>query len=339
MNTYGKFFRVTTWGESHGKAIGCVVDGCPSNLEISVKEIQDELNRRRPGQSPITTQRKEEDKVEILSGIYDGKTIGTPISMIIYNRDVDTKPYKELEYIPRPGHGDYTYFMKYGNWKAVDASGGRGTAMIVASGAIAKKLLKKYKIEVLAYTVRIDGIESEISYYRGLDLSKIEEYRKNIESNPVRCIDRKKAKQMESAVLDAKSQGDSVGGIVEVVVTNLPKLNRNELEKELCGGLTSIPAVKAVEFEHGFSYAEMKGSEINEIQENDLVARVAVKPTSSISKPQKTVNLKTMKETTIEIKGRHDPCIVLRAVPVVEATVALTLVDRMLSDGYVPRKL
>lgn len=206
MNTYGEVFRLTTWGESHGPRIGGILDGCPSGLEISLDEIQYEVDRRRPGQSQVTTQRKEEDKIKIFSGIYDGKTIGTPIEMVISNKDIDTSSYEKLRYIPRPGHGDYTYFMKFGNLKAVDAFGGRETAIRVAAGAIAKKLLKEKDIDIIGYSLEIGGIKSNIDFYKDFDIKRIEEDKEIIESNPVRCIDSEKADEMVQRIMEVKRE-------------------------------------------------------------------------------------------------------------------------------------
>ncbi len=365
MNTFGKMFRMTTYGKSHGAEIGVIIDGCPSGLEVSLKEIQYEIDRRKPGQSLVTTQRKEKDKVEILNGIIDGKTTGKPIELRILNEDIDLEGYKELEYKPRPGHADFTCYKKYGDWYAFDKTGGRETACRVMAGAIAKKLLKKYDIDILAYSIEIAGIMSRKSYYKDFDLTKLERYKELIESNPVRCIDEGAARKMENAIVKAKEEGDSVGGIVEVIATRIPiglgEPNYNKLSAALYFGFGSIPAVTGIHIGL-FDRIRMHGSEINDrfyIKNGEvktktnycggilggisngmpIVASIGFKPTPSIAKEQHTVDLEKIEETTIKIKGRHDPCIVPRAVPVVEAMMSLTLADHMLLAGYIPKYL
>jgi len=363
MNTIGRIFRLTTWGESHGKAIGCVVDGCPSNLELNREDIQEELDRRRPGQSELTTQRQEEDQVEILSGVFEGKTLGTPISMLIWNKDVDSSKYLALKDTPRPGSADFTWKSKFGHvdWRGAGRASARETACRVAGGAIAKKLLRKFNIEVIAYTKEIAGITAR----ENIDVSMMG-IKDLIESNPVRCIDSEKAREMEEIILKAKKDGDSVGGIIEAVVLNVtPGIGEpvyNKLSADLAFAIMSIPSVKGVEIGTGFEITKMKGSLANDpfvlkdgkvktLTNNSggilggisngmpIVLRVAIKPTSSIGIRQKTVDLEKMKETSIKIEGRHDPCIVPRAVPVVEAMIALVLADHGIISGVIPRKL
>jgi len=364
MNTFGRIFRLTTWGESHGFGIGCVVDGCPSGLELTEGDIQNELDRRRPGQSSITTERREKDEVEILSGVFLGKTLGTPISMFIKNRDIDSEKYESIKNILRPGHADFTWREKFGHvdYRGGGRASGRETVARVAAGAIARKLLKRIGIEIIAYTKEIAGIrvEDEISF------GDIDEIRRIIDSNTVRTINKKIAKDMERAILDAKSDGDSVGGIIEVIAFNVPPgLGEPifaRLDSELASAMMSIPSVKGVEIGDGFSLSRMKGSEANDefFIENGriltrtnrcggilggisngmpVVVRIAIKPTSSIGKKQRTVDIEKMKETTIQIEGRHDPCIVPRAVPVVEAMMSLVLADHSLLSGFIPRRL
>ena len=363
MDTFGKIFKMTTYGKSHGPEIGVIIEGCPSGLEISLNEIQYELKRRRPGQSLVTTQRKEEDRIQIIDGIIDGKTTGGPIKLRILNKDVDLKSYEELKYKPRPGNADFTWFRKYGDWYAFDRTGGRETACRVMAGAVAKKLLRKYDIDILAYSIEIAGIRSKKSYYKDFDLTKIKEYRKIIESNSVRCIDVESAKEMENAIIKAREERDSVGGVVEVVANGVPvglgEPNYNKLNAALYFGLGSIPAVTGLNI--GFSKRiKMRGSEANDefyIKNGEvktktnycggilggisdgmpIVASVGFKPISSIAKKQHTVDLEKMGEVLIEVKGRHDPCIVPRAVPVVEAMISLILVDYMLLAGYIPK--
>jgi len=373
MNTFGEIFTITTFGESHGKAIGVVVDGCPAGIEISKSEIQSELNKRKPGQSEISTQRKEEDEVEILSGIFEGKTLGTPIAMLIYNKDVRSADYDELKFKLRPGHADWTYREKFGivDYRGGGRSSARETACRVAAGAIAKKILKKFNITVFAYVNEIACIESGISYYKNFDLNKLEEYRKTVEESEVRCIDTTAGNLMKEKILEAKKENDSVGGIVEILAFNVPagigEPIYDKLSVRLASALISIPAVKGIEIGKGFALSRMKGSEANDefcmvkgkkaenrnviTKTNNcggilggisngmpLVVRIAVKPTSSISKLQNTVNIENFENTTLKITGRHDPCIVPRAVPVAESMVAITLVDLMLLANLIPRK-
>ncbi len=353
-NTFGKKFRVTTFGESHGRAVGVIVDGCPPGLELSEEDVQRELDRRRPGQSKITTQRKEEDKVEILSGVFEGKTLGTPIAMVVYNRDIDSSPYYELRNKPRPGHADLTYFLKYKHYdfRGGGRASGRETLARVAAGAIAKKLLEKINVEILAHTIEIHGIKA-----RELSIAEI---RKNAEKSLVRCADLETAKKMEEEIIKAKKEGDSVGGVIELIALNVPPgLGEpvfDKLDADIGKAMLSIGAVKGVEIGLGFGFARKKGSEVKDelyLSEGKIktysnnaggilggisngmpiVVRVAVKPTPSIAKPQRTVDLKKKEEVTIEIKGRHDPCIVPRVLVVCEAMLALVLVDHALRSG------
>jgi len=363
MNTLGRLFRVTTWGESHGSAIGCIIDGCSSGLELEQEEIQAELDRRRPGQSSLVTARTEEDMVEILSGIFEGKTLGTPISMLIRNKDVDSSKYEAIKDTPRPGHGDLTWREKFGwvDWRGGGRGSARETAARVAAGAVAKKLLQRTGINIIAHSKEIGGIKADEVDVNSDNLNEI---RKKIESSPVRALDR--AREMEEAILSAREDNDSCGGIIEAIALGVP-LGLGEpvfgkLDANLAGALMGIPAVKGIEIGTGFQLTNMRGSEANDefIIENNristrtnncggilggistgmpIVLRVAVKPTSSIGKEQKTVNLLTMEETTIKVDGRHDPCIVPRAVPVVEAMLALVLVDHSLLAGIIPRRL
>lgn len=364
-NSFGVLFNVTTWGESHGKAVGCVVDGCPSGLELTLEDVQKELDRRRPGQSSITTQRGEEDKVDILSGLFENKTLGTPIAMLIQNKDADSSKYLPIKDMPRPGHGDYTWLKKFGftDWRGGGRGSGRETVGRVAAGAVAKKLLSKtLGVEVIGYAREIAGLKAEGE----VDLKRVGELRDIVESNAVRCFDLRKAKEMEVRIREAKGDGDSVGGVVEAVALNVPagfgEPVFDKLDADLAKALMSIPAVKGVEVGGGFHLAGVKGGESNdgfilrggeiETKTNNcggilggisdgmpIIVRVAIKPTPSISKKQNTVNLKTMKEEEILVEGRHDPCIVPRAVPVVEAMIALVLADHGLRNGAIPRRL
>ena len=352
-NTFGKIFKVTTWGESHGEAIGGVVDGCPAGIELSEVDIQHELDRRKPGVSEITTERKEADVVRILSGLFAGKTLGTPISMLVWNKDVDSSPYEPLKNVARPGQADYTYQKKYGirDYRGGGRASARETAMRVAAGAIAKKILALRDIQVLGHVVELGGLKArEVG---------IEEIKDNAEQNAVRCADLEAARRMEDVIKEVKAEGDSVGGIVEVVALHVPvglgEPVFDKLDAELAKALMCIGAVKGVEIGAGFKAARLKGSEMNDefiIQEGKiktktnnaggilggistgepLVCRIAVKPTPSIAKPQRSVDMESMEEVELKIKGRHDPCICPRIVPVAEAMVALVLVDHLMRN-------
>lgn len=359
-NSFGQVFRLTTWGESHGPAIGAVVDGCPAGLPLSEKDVQAELDRRRPGQSEVTTPRGEPDVVEILSGVFEGKTTGTPISMLVRNKDVESGVYEELRYTPRPGHADFTYEMKYGfrDYRGGGRSSARETVGRVAAGAIAKKLLGTKNVEILGHVVEVGGIS-----VGGVTIDQI---RKNVEKNPVRCADVKIAEKMRKRVEGAKSEGDSIGGVVEILALNVPpgvgEPVFDKLDADLAKALMSIGAVKGIEIGAGFRAAKMKGSEMNDpfrikggvvmtgtnnaggilggiSNGMPITCRIAVKPTSSISKAQKTVDLSKKVNTEIQIKGRHDPCICPRIVPVAEAMVALVLADHMIRGGFIPTVL
>ena len=341
-NTFGKLFRITTFGESHGTAIGVIIDGVKSNLTLSEEDIQKDLDRRKPGQSSITTQRKEDDKVQILSGIFEGKTTGTPVCMIIYNKDYQSKDYSNIKDIFRPGHADFTYHKKYGirDYRGGGRSSGRETAARVAAGAVARKILKLKNINITAYVKEIGGIKAQT-----IDLDEIEQ-------NIVRCPDKEAALDMIKKIKQVQEEKDSIGGVVEVIVKGCPAgLGEpvfNKLNAVLAHALMSIGAVKAVEIGSGIACSKMKGSESNDqlvdgdfISNNaggilggissgqDIVARVAVKPTPSIARIQKTIDMQG-KETDITIEGRHDPCICPRIVPVVEAMAALVIIDALM---------
>jgi chorismate synthase len=352
-NTFGTIFRITTWGESHGHAVGVVVDGCPAGLALAAEDVQKELDRRRPGQSIASTQRNEEDKVEILSGIFESKTTGTPISMIVWNKDANSSAYDALRDKPRPGHADYAYQMKYGHR---DHSGGgrasaRETVGRVAAGSIAKKLLQEAGIEVMAYVTELGGIKADIAS------SNLSELRAEAESNSVRCPDPTAAERMLERLDAVRREGDSLGGMVAIVAKGVPAgLGEpvfDKLDADLAKALMSIGAVKAVEIGAGLESAQMRGSEMNDslvIREDKIdfesnnaggilggistgspiICRIAVKPTPSIAKQQRTVDLAKGDATEIEIHGRHDPAIPPRIVPVAEAMVALVLADHLL---------
>ncbi|MEI7826835.1 MAG: chorismate synthase [Euryarchaeota archaeon] len=357
MNTWGRIFRVTTWGESHGPAIGAVIDGCPAGLRITHEDIQKELNRRRPGQSAITTQRSERDTAQILSGIYEDKTLGTPISIVIQNEDVDSRTYDELRHVPRPGHADYTFHVKYG-WR--DHRGGgrasaRETAARVAAGAVAKELLAHRDIRVLGHVVEIHGIQSKFVFESPEDLLLAER-------SIVRCCDSAASDEMIACIERIKKAGDSVGGIAEIVAFNVPagvgEPVFSKLDAELAKALMSVGAVKAVEIGAGFQSARLTGTEMNdpftatsgriETKTNKaggilggistgapIICRITVKPTPSVGGRQTSVDLETLEEVDLSVSGRHDPCILPRIVPVAEAMVALVLADLMIQGGFI----
>lgn len=341
-NSFGTLFKLTTFGESHGEAIGGVIDGCPAGIEIDLEEIQKEMARRKPGQSAIVTQRKESDTVKILSGVFEGKTTGTPIGFIIENDNQKSKDYSHIKDVYRPSHADYTYDQKYGNrdYRGGGRSSARETACRVAAGAIAKQLLKD--IRITAYTSAVGKIKLEKDY-RELDFNEIE-------NNAVRCPDGGMAQKMESYVREIRSQGDTVGGVVECVITNVPAgLGEpvfDKLHAKLGQAMLSINAVKGFEYGSGFKGAELKGSEHNDLfnedgstQTNlsggiqggisngmDIYFKVAFKPVATIMQKQDTINSQG-EMVEMQGKGRHDPCVVPRAVPIVEAMAALVLAD------------
>ena len=345
-NIFGELFKVTTFGESHGPAIGLVIDGVPSQLPLSESDIQVDLDRRRPGQSKITTQRKESDTVEILSGVFEGKTTGTPLAMLIRNEDQRSKDYSNIKDLFRPGHADYTYLAKYGfrDYRGGGRSSGRETACRVAAGAVAKKILVKHKVKIIAYTLAVGDI-----YAQKIDYSVIEK-------NLVRAPDMAASEKMIRLIEEVRKDGDSIGGILEAVINNCPAglgdPAFDKLNSRLAAALMSIATVKGIEFGAGFKVARMRGSENNDVftakggkvstktnnsggilggisSGEPIVLRVALKPPSSIAKFQKTVTT-DFKETDVQVKGRHDPCLCPRVVPVVEAMIALTLVDCMM---------
>jgi len=350
-NSFGTLFRITTWGESHGRGVGVVVDGCPAGLALSEKDVQLELDRRRPGQSSVSTQRKEEDKVEILSGTFEGKTTGTPISMLVWNRDAESSAYDALRDRPRPGHADLGYIARYGvrDHRGGGRSSGRETVGRVAGGAVAKKLLANSGIGVVGYVLELGGVRASIP--KGADVSRLKD---EAEKNPVRCPDQKAAEEMVQTLEMARSAGDSLGGVAEIVATGVPAgLGEpvfDKLDADLARGLMGIGAVKAVEIGAGVEAARMRGSEMNDpilpgltFASNNaggilggistgapIVCRILVKPTPSISRPQRTVDLTTGEAAEIEIRGRHDPAIPPRIVPVAESMVALVLADHLL---------
>ncbi len=361
-NSIGKEFVITCFGESHGRCVGAIIDGCPAGLPLTEEDIQKDLDKRLPPNREIVSARREKDIVEILSGTYEGFTTGAPICALVWNKQVISGDYDSIKDKPRPGHADYPARIKYMGFNDYRGGGrfsGRITVAFVIAGAVAKKLLDVFGVEVLAYTTAIGNVELRVALSLG-------DFRENTYANSVRCPDPDVAEEMEETILSAKKEGDSVGGIVECVAFNLPvgvgEPIFDSLDADIAKMLFDIPAVKGVEFGVGFEAAKMKGSENNdpyvmcddeiELLNNNaggvlgglssgmpLVVRVAVKPTSSISKEQKTVDLSKMEETTIQVQGRHDPCIVPKAVPVVEASVAIVLVDQLIRGGFIPKVL
>ena len=344
-NTIGKIFSVTTFGESHGEALGCIIDGCPPGLSISREEIQAELDLRKPGSNKYTTQRKEPDEIEILSGIFEGKTTGTPIGLLVRNKDQKSKDYKNIKDVFRPSHADYSYFQKYGirDYRGGGRSSARETVMRVAAGAIAKKYLKKIqKIEIFGFLSQIGDI-------------KISSFSKNqINKNPFFCPDKKIVREIEDMIDSLRKSGDSIGAKISVMATNVPPgLGEpvfDKLDADLAHGLMGINAVKGVEIGRGFEVVSMRGTENrDEISPSgfmsnnsggttggistgqDIFASIALKPTSSIMSSGNTIN-KSGKSVKVQTKGRHDPCVGLRATPIAEAMVAITLMDHFLRN-------
>lgn len=351
-NTFGSLFRITTFGESHGGGVGVIIDGCPPRLEISPEEIQVDLDRRRPGQSKITTPRKEADQCEILSGVFEGKTLGTPIAILVRNKDARSQDYNEMAVKYRPSHADATYEAKYGirNWQGGGRSSARETIGRVAAGAIAKKILAQFnRVEIVAYVKSIQDIDATVD----TDTVTLEQ----VESNIVRCPDGECAEKMIERIDQMLRQKDSIGGVVECVIRNVPKgLGEpvfDKLEADLAKAMMSLPATKGFEFGSGFAGTLLTGSQHNDEYYLDetgewrtrtnrsggvqggisngepIIMRIAFKPTATIGQEQKTVS-NIGEETTLAAKGRHDPCVLPRAVPMVEAMAALVLCDHLL---------
>ena len=357
-NTIGRRLVLTSIGESHGKCIGTILDGCPAGLDLSEKDIQKMLDQRKPGQSLVSTQRKEDDKVEIISGTFRGSTTGAPITMIIWNKDQKSTDYEKLRSDMRPGHSDYPAYVKYKKFNDHRGGGrfsGRLTATHVMGGAIARKLIKEQLgIEINSYTCQIGKVKVQEEINKKM--------LKTIYSNVVRCPSTIIAKKMERDILTARKNGDSLGGIIESVSTNIPvglgEPIFGSLESDISKAMFSIPAVKGVEFGSGFAGSEKFGTENNDAytikngkiitKTNNsggilggisngmpIVFRVAFKPASSIAKYQDSVNVKTKKKIKLQVGGRHDPCVVPRAPPVVDSLVALTLADHALISGFI----
>ena len=357
MNTFGHIFRLTTFGESHGEAVGGVIDGMPAGIDIDMDFIQQELNRRRPGQSSITTSRQEADQIELLSGVFEGKSTGCPIGFIVRNTNQHSQDYENMRCLFRPSHADYTYFQKYGIRD--HRGGGRSSARITISrcvgGALAKLVLKQLGISVQAYTSQVGPIALERDY-KLYDLSQTE-------TNAVRCPDAEKAAQMEALISDIKAEGDTIGGIITCVIKGCPAgLGEPEFDKlhaALGAAMLSINAVKGFEYGEGFEGVTAKGSEQNDVfcttdgqittatnhsggiqggisNGQDIYFRVAFKPVATILKEQTTVDT-AGNPTRFTAKGRHDPCVLPRAVPVVEAMAAMTILDSYLQDKMLKR--
>ena len=343
-NTFGKLFRVTTYGESHGKALGCIIDGCPPQLELSPEDIQSELNRRKPGQSDVTTQRKEDDIVEILSGVFEGKTLGTPISLIIYNQDERSKDYSNIKDVFRPNHADITYQAKYGHrdYRGGGRSSARETVMRVASGAIAKKFLNLNGIHTEGYVSQIGSIKAE-----KIDLG-------NAKTNKYFFADESKLADLDSMFADLIAEGNSVGAKLGVRVSNCPvglgEPVFDKLDAELAKAIMSINAVKSVTIGNVENILELRGSEVRDeitqdgfksnnaggilggISNGDLIELdFIIKPTSSIKSKGNTINANG-EELEVEVTGRHDPCVGIRAVPIAEAMVNLVIMDHFLRN-------
>ncbi len=351
MNTFGNIFRLTTFGESHGAAIGGVVDGMPAGIDIDVEFIQSELNRRRPGQSKLTTSRQEGDRVELLSGVFEGKSTGCPIGFIVRNENQHSQDYENLRTVFRPSHADYTYFSKYG--VRDHRGGGRSSARItisrVVAGALAKLVLRQQGITVQAYTSQVGNICLERDY-RLYDLSLTEQ-------NAVRCPDPEKAALMEQLITEVKAQGDTIGGVITCVIKDCPvglgEPEFGKLHAQLGAAMLSINAVKGFEYGDGFDGVSKRGSEVNDHFTNDngtittttnhsggiqggisngqdIYFRVAFKPVATLLQPQETVDIEG-NPTTLTARGRHDPCVLPRAVPIVESMAAMTILDQFLS--------
>ena len=352
-NTFGNIFKVTTFGESHGPALGGVIDGCPPGITLDLKLIENEMQRRKPGQSSIVTQRKEEDTVTFYSGIFEGKTTGTPIGFLIHNKDQKSKDYSHIKKTYRPSHADYVYDKKYGHrdYRGGGRSSARETACRVVAGAIAKQIIKEIKITAFVSSVGEIKVDKN---YKSLDFS-------NIEKNPVRCADPDAAIVMEKYIKEIRKEGDTVGGIVTCVIENCPigigEPVFDKLHAELGKSMLSINAVKGFEFGSGFNGTKLKGSEHNDSFESngttktnnsggiqggisngmDIYFNVAFKPVATIMKSQKTIDSDN-NEVEMSGKGRHDPCVVPRAVPIVEAMSALVILDYILINNIYNKK-
>jgi len=361
-NSIGKEFVVTSFGESHGKVVGVVVDGCPAGLPLSEADFQEELDRRIPDEPTIVSARVEKDVAKLLSGIFNGLTTGAPIALMVENKETQSRHYESIKDLPRPGHSDYPARVRYGGFNDYRGGGrfsGRVTVALIMAGTIAKKLLGRYDIDVLAYTRSISKIKTDKKFSAA-------EIRKNKNAAATRCPDLACAEKMEEAIINARKEGESLGGVIECIALNMPpgigEPLFDSLDSDLAKAVFAIPAVKGIEFGAGFRAAELTGSQNNDsflLKNGKIVTStehaggilgglssgmpimisVAIKPTPSIAKEQNTVNLTSMENATISIKGRHDPCVVPKAVPAIEAVVAITLADHMIRACYIPKVL
>jgi chorismate synthase len=361
-NSIGKEFVVTTFGESHGKIVGVIIDGCPAGLPLSEADVQAEVDRRIPKQPKIVSGRTEKDTVQIVSGVFNGFTTGAPITMTVENRDVDSSDYEAMKDLPRPGHADYTARVKYGGFNDYRGGGrfsGRITVALIMAGVVAKMLLNQFGVDVFAYTKAIGNVKLDKSL-------SFEEVRSRRYETSVRCPDKATAKKMEDAIVASRKEGDSLGGIIEIIGANVPvgvgEPLFDAIDADIAKALFNLPAVKGVEFGAGFKAAALKGSENNDgfrIEKGSittltnnhggviggissgmpLVIRIAVKATPSIAKEQQTVSLSTMENASLKVLGRHDPCVVPKAVPAAESVVAITLADHMVRGGFIPKVL
>ena len=361
-NSIGKEFIVTTFGESHGKVVGVVVDGCPAGLPLSEADFQEELDRRIPAEPKIVSGRIEKDVAKILSGVFNGFTTGAPIALTVENKETNSSDYEAIKDLPRPGHSDYPARVRYGGFNDYRGGGrfsGRVTVELILAGTIAKKLLNRIDIDVLAYTQSIGNVKTDKKFGAA-------EIRKNKNAAATRCPDLACAEKMEEAIINARKAGDSLGGVIECIALNMPvgvgEPLFDSLDADLAKAVFAVPAVKGVEFGAGFGAAEMSGSQNNDafLSKNGkvltstehaggilgglssgmpIMIRVAIKPTPSIAKEQKTVNLATMENAALNVKGRHDPCVVPKAVPAIEAAVAITLADHLIREGFIPKVL
>ena len=353
---------MNVFGESHGPTVAAVVDGCPAGLQLGTGDIQAELERRMPPDPTMTSTRREKDEVQILSGVFEGYTTGAPIAMVTWNKDVRSQDYEKFKFVARPGHADFPTRVKYGNFNDFRGGGrssGRMTVPLIMAGAVAKKLLRRFGIEIFAHTIQIHTVKLDLQLAHDV-------IKNNAYTNSVRCADPKTAEKMREAILKARSEGDSVGGIVECIAEGIPPGIGDpffdSLDADLAKIAFSIPAVKGFEVGLGFGASAVRGSENNDpftVRESRIVTltnnaggilgglstgmpiivHVGFKPPSSIPKEQRTVNLREMEETSVQATGRHDPCIVPKAVPVVESTVAIVLADHCLRAGFIHRVL
>jgi len=361
-NSIGKEFVVSTFGESHGKIVGVIIDGCPAGLSLAEVDVQAEVDKRIPRHTKIVSERVEHDRVHFQSGVFNGFTTGAPITMVVENMDLDSSDYEDMKDLPRPGHADYTARVKFGGFNDYRGGGrfsGRLTVALVMAGAVAKLLLNQFGVDVFAYSKAIGDVklDKSLSY---------EHVRSHRYETAVRCPDKDTAGKMEEAIITARKEGDSLGGVVEIVGANVPvgigEPLFDSLDADIAKALFALPAVKGVEFGAGFKAATLRGSENNDafqmfgdtigtLTNNHggvlggissgmpIVVRIAVKPTPSIAKEQKTVALTTTENVTLKVGGRHDPCIVPKAVPAAEAAFSIILVDHMIRAGVIPKVL